>query len=310
MFAASRVAQTLQSVPNPTFLKGLTRPQIRVIYPMRKYLLLLPLIGALACNPFDRQAAEESITEIILAETDKLNATEVSLDLAMPASDSVIVDSNWVLTRLTLNTTFESETLAISFNEEFKNDSFVTIGDSARVSVIRKFEGVLNSEFVGRTDGTEYANGRDFSSRRIQYVQFADNEEWEMVAYSIAEERSDTNTTRIFSLKIEGGGEEGGLDTTIYSSAALAAIDSFPAIAPGATLSLELRTVADTSKLVCFALANEVVRFAPKEGEEERWEAEVTAGEETLLIGIIRKDGLANPDYPADVDIWIIPVAK
>jgi len=273
---------------------------------MHRYLLLLPLIGALACNPFDRQAAEETITEIISGQTSKLNATEVSLDLAMPASDSVIVDSNWVLTRLTLNTTFESETLAISFNEEFKNDTFVTIGDSARVSVIRKFEGILSSEFIGRTDGAEYANGRDFSSRRIQYVQFADNGEWEMVAYSIAEERSDTNTTRIFSLKIEGGGE----DTTIYSSAALAAIDSFPAIAPGAVLSLELRTVADTSKLVCFALGNEVVRFAPKEGEEERWEAEVTAGEETLLIGIIRKDGLANPDYPADVDIWIIPVAK
>ncbi len=277
---------------------------------MHRYLLLLPLIGALACNPFDRQAAEESITEIISGQTDKLNATEISLDLAMPASDSVIVDSNWVLTRLTLNTTFESETLAVSFNEEFKNDTFVTIGDSARVSVIRKFKGTLDSEFMGREDGMEYMNSRNFSSRRIQYVQFADNGEWEMVAYSIAEERSDTNTTRIFSLKIKGDGEEGGLDTTIYSSAALAAIDSFPAIAPGAALLLELRTVADTSKLICFALANELVKFAPKEGEDERWEAEVTAGEETLLIGIIRKDGLADWNYPADVDIWIIPVAK
>jgi hypothetical protein len=284
----------------------LTIFRIRVRYGMRRYIFILPLLGALACNPFNQQAAEEEIKEIVTTEPERLNASEITLEMSIPAEDSIIVDSLFVLTGINLSTTFESESLAIYFNEEFKEDTFVVIGDSALVEITRKYKGKLDCNFIGREDGTEYANGRDFTSERLQYAQFADNKGWEIIGYSIAEERSDTNTTQIFSLAIKGD----GLDTTIYSSAAIAPLDSFPELSAGANLSLELRTVADTSQLVCFALGQEAVRFTPKPEEEERWEAEVTAGEKFLAVVILLKKALANLDYPADLDLWIIPVTK
>lgn len=277
---------------------------------MRRYLLALPLLGILACNPFDQQAAEERIEEIVKSETERLNASEITLDLSIPAEDSIIVDSLFVLTGIQLSTTFESETLAIYFNQEFKGDTVVTIGDSAQVAVIRKYSGKLASTLNSLADGTLKEVSHDFTSERTQWAQFADNGDWEMVGYSVAGERSDTNTAQIFSVEIKGG----GLDTVIYSSASLASLEEFPKVPSGTKLSLNLRTVADTSLLVCFALGSEAVRFVPIVNEAEhwddRWETEVTLGDSPLVVGIIRKDALADSDYPADFNFWILPITE
>ena len=277
---------------------------------MCRYIAILPLLGILACNPFDQQAAEESIKEIVASESERLTPIELSLDLAIPEADSIMVDSLWILTGIKLNTTFESETLAIYFNQEFKGDTVVTIGDSAQVAVIRKYSGKLTSTLNSLADGTLKEVSHDFTSERTQWAQFTDNNGWGMVGCSVAEERSDTNTTQIFSLKIKGG----GLDTVLYSSTSLAGLEEFPKTASGTKLSLELRTVADTTLLVSFALGSEAVRFLPKQNKDEhwddRWEAEATLGDDPLIVGVIRKDALADSDYPADFNFWILPIAE
>jgi len=277
---------------------------------MRRYLLALPLLVIIACNPFDQQAAEERIKEIVASETERLTASEVSLDLIIPEADSIMVDSLWILTGIKLNTTFESESLAIYFNEEFKEDTTVIIGDSALVGVIRRYKGTLNYNLISREDGTEYAAGKELSSERVQWAQLADNGDWEMVGYSITGERSDTNTTRIFSVRIKGG----ELNTIIESSDSLITLEEFPKVASGTKLSLNLRTVADTTLLVSFAIGSEAVRFVPIVNEAEhwddRWETEVTLGDSPLVVGIIRKDALADSDYPADFNFWILPITE
>lgn len=277
---------------------------------MRRYLAILPLLGVLACTGFDQEAAEEAIREIVAEETGRLTASEVSLDLAIPEADPITLDSIWLLTGITLTTAFESETLAIYFNQEFKGDTIVTVGDSAQVEVIRSYSGRLTSTLHSIEDGTPKEVSRDFTSERIQWVQFADNGGWEMAGYSIAEERSDTNTTQIFSLQIKGK----GIDTTIYSSASLAGLEEFPKTASGTKLSLELRTVSDTNFLVSFALGSEAARFVPKQNEDEqwddRWEAELTVGDDPAVVGVIRKAALRDSDYPADFDLWILPITE
>lgn len=277
---------------------------------MRRYLLAVPLLGIIACNPFDQQAAEERIKEIVASETERLIASEVSPDIIIPEADSIMVDSLWILTGIKLSTTFESETLAIYFNEEFKEDTTVIIGDSALVAVIRRYSGQLTSTLKSVEDGTSQEVSRDFVSERTQWAQFADNGDWEMVGYSIAGERSDTNTTRIFSVRIKGG----ELNTIIESSDSLITLEEFPKVASGTKLSLNLRTVADTTLLVSFAIGSEAVRFVPIVNEAEhwddRWETEVTLGDSPLVVGIIRKDALADSDYPADFNFWILPITE
>ncbi|TKJ42861.1 hypothetical protein CEE36_06240 [candidate division TA06 bacterium B3_TA06] len=277
---------------------------------MRRYLSILPLLVMLACNPFDQQAAEERIKEIVESEIERLTPIELSLDLAIPEADSIMVDSLWIVTGIKLNTTFESESLAIYFNEKIKGDTIVTVGDSALVAVIRRYKGTLNYNLISREDGTEYAAGKELSSERIQWAQFADNGDWEMVGYSITGERSDTNTTRIFSVGIKGG----ELNTIIESSDSLITLEEFPKVVSGTKLSLNLRTVADTTLLVSFAIGSEAVRFVPIVNEAEhwddRWETEVTLGDSPLVVGIIRKDALADSDYPADFNFWILPITE
>ena len=277
---------------------------------MRKYLLLLPLIGLMACNPFDQQAAEEEIREIIRSETGRLTSTKIFLQMNIPIDDSVMIDTSFILTSIRLETEFKAESLAIYFNEEFKEDTIVIIGDSALVGITRKYKGELSYNLIGREDGTEYAAEKEFTSERTQWAGFADNKGWEMVGYSIAEERSDTNIARITHLGIKGD----GLDTVIYSPAAVAPLDSFPALTTGAKLSLDLKTVLDTSLVVCFALGSEPVRFTPKvnagEQWDDRWEAEVTVSKDPLVIGVINRASLADFDYPVDLNLWIIPVTE
>lgn len=280
---------------------------------MRKYILLLLgviVLGTIACNPFDQQAAEEAIKEVVSSETNRLNAREISLQLNVPAGDSLIIDSLFVLTGIYLSTSFESESLVIYFNEEFKEDTIVIIGDSALVGIIRRYKGRLDYNLIGRETGTEYAAGRNFTSERTQWAGFADNKGWEMVGYSVAEERSDTNIARITHLGIKGD----GLDTVIYSPAAVAPLDSFPALTTGAELSLDLKTVLDTSLVVCFVLGSEPVRFTPKVNADEqwddRWEAEVTVSKDPLVVGVINRASLADFDYPVDLNLWIIPVTE
>lgn len=280
---------------------------------MHRYTSILLIVGLVlgmaGCTSFDQAAAEEEIADIVAVEDGRLPSTNISFDLTVAESDSIEVDSGFILTGLSISTTFQSETLAFAFNQELKKDSLVTIGDSATVAVIRSYSGELTSTLKSTGDGTTSDAVKSFGSERVQYAVFADNDPWEMVAYTIAEERSDTNIARITHIELKGT----GIDTTVYFPNAPAPSDSFPSLSPGADLTCNLRTTIDTSMAVCFMVGSEAVRFTPITSEEDklddRWEAEVTVGSEPLVIGIIHKDALADNDYPADIDLWILPVS-
>ncbi|MBN2378811.1 hypothetical protein JXM67_03300 [candidate division WOR-3 bacterium] len=274
---------------------------------MRRLLFILPLLWGIACTGFDQDAAEEEIALLVAEDDGHFVTEELSIDLAIP--ESLAIDSAWVVTRITLSTAFVSESLDIAFNQEFKGDTIRTIGDTATVKVIRKYTGILTSTIEPQEGGTSKDISRDFGSERTQWASYVDEKGWGISGYSFAEERSDTSIPRIYYLVVQDNDPD-----TILKSTVIADLDSFPAFSAGNTYSLLLRTTADTNDVVCFAKGAEVVRFIPKENMAEewtdRWEAEVTLGQDPLILGVINRKALGEETYPADLDLWIIPLTE
>ncbi|MBD3286785.1 hypothetical protein GF359_09210 [candidate division WOR-3 bacterium] len=271
---------------------------------MRRLIFILPLMWGIACTGLDPDAAEEEITRLVEDE-DHFVTEDISIDLAV--TDSLAVDSARVVTRITLNTTFASESLGIEFNTEFRKDTIRIVGDTATVQLLREYSGTMVSTIEPSAGGSSKDITRDFGTERTQSAHYADEEGWGIVGCSFAEERSDTNITRIYCLVLDDS-------DTIRNSATISELDSFPVLSSGKAYSLLLRTTADTCDVVCFAKGADVVRFTPKENTEEdwtdRWEAEVTVGEEPLIIGVINRTSLGDESYPADFDLWIIPLIE
>ncbi len=275
---------------------------------MRKYLSILSITGLVlgfaGCTSFDPDAAEKEIRSLVQADTGRMLLSGVSLEIDIPSADSVSADSQWLVTGISISTDFESETLGVYFNEEIKNDTSVTVGDSALVLVERFYKGTLISTLTPKSGGSSTEVTKNFGTRRQQWSEYVNAEGWSALAYSFADERSDTNTTQIFSLGIKST----SLDTTIDSPGYLAFENELPSIAKGSTLTLSLRTASDTNEIVCLAKGGEVARFLPQEGQAKRWQAEITLDSSPLIVCIIKKDALAESSYPADIDIWLIPV--
>jgi hypothetical protein len=275
---------------------------------MRKYLSILSIsglvLGFAGCTSFDQDTAEKEIKSLVQADTGRMLLSGVSLEIDIPPADSVNADSQWVITGISVSTEFESESLEIYFHQEAKGDSMVTVGDSALLLLQRTYHGVLVSTLTPKKGGQASVVTRNFTSQRKQWGQVADVDGWKAATYSLADERSDTNTTQIFSLGIKTG----VLDTTIESPASLATENELPTIAKGSTLTLSLRTAGDTSEMVCLAGGRQVVRFLPQQDQAKRWQTEVTLDSSPLVVCIIKKDALGKIDYPADMDIWLIPL--
>ncbi len=282
--------------------------EIRVRFLMRKCFSISTILGLVlgfaGCTSFDPSAAEKEIRSLIDADSTNIVLSDVLLDISIPSSDSVNLDSQWVITGVKVSTDFKSETLSISFNEEPKGNTFVTIGDSALVLIKRIYQGSLVSTLTPKAGGQAVEVTRNFGTRRQQYSEYANINGWSTVAYSFADERSDTNTTQIFSLDIKAG----GLDTTLDSPGSLALQTELPSISKGTALTLSLRTAGDTSELVCLARGKEVIRFLPQKNEAKRWQAEVALDASPLVVCIIKKQALGEASYPADIDLWLIPV--
>ena len=261
----------------------------------------------IACTVFDPVAAEEEITRLVTEDTDRYATEEISIDLTI--QDSVAIDSAWVVTRIVLNTAFASDSLGIEFNKELHKDTIRTVGDTATVLLSTRYTGSIISTIEASEGGSSKDVTRDFGTERVQRARYADENGWYIAGYSFAEERSDTNIYRIYNLVVQDSDPD-----TILSSAEIADLDSFPVLTAGNTYSLLLRTTADTNDVVCFAKGADVVRFTPKVNIEEdwtdRWEAEVTLGQDPLILGVINRTSLAEESYPADFDLWIIPLTQ
>lgn len=275
---------------------------------MRKYLSILSITGLVlgfaGCTSFDPDAAGKEIESLIQADSNRLPLSGVFMEIDIPSTDSVNADSQWLVTGISISTEFESESLGIYFNEEVKGDTYVTVGDSALCLVERFYKGTLVSTLTPKAGGQTKEITRNFGTRRRQWCECAYADGWSSVAYSFADERTDTNTTQIFSLGINTN----GLDTTLYTWGSLALENELPAASGGSVLTLALRTAGDTSELLCLAKGRETAIFVPQEGEAKRWQAEVTLDSSPLVVCIIKKDALAESSYPADINLWLIPI--
>ncbi|GEM_PF-3402956 len=268
-----------------------------------KFLPVLSVLWASACTTFDKDTAEENIRKMLVLETERLYASPTQFTLNFARTDSIMADSLYLLSSIKINTVFARETLSIKFNQKREKDTIITIGDSAKVAIERNYKGTMDVKLTHIDSNSTLTFTKNFNSTRMQSAKFAEDKTWALLSYTLPEERSDTNTTQIFSLKIKGK----GIDTTIYSVNSMIKLKTFPKLASGVKLSLELRTVADTSNLICFAKGKQQTRFTPTGTKEDRWKTELTTSSTPLIIGIINKKALLHNKYPVDFDLWIIP---
>lgn len=267
-------------------------------------LMTILLVGFSGCTTFNRDEAVESIKDIIYSENTRL--PRAGIEIVASFQDTIMLDSLCRLEEMNFSTTLASDSLNFVFNQTSRNDSLITIGDSSIVTILRSYSGIMESKIRSIDNDSSRTIEKSFSSQRSQYALFTDNDGWNLSGYSFAEERSDTNTTQIFSLSIKTS----TLDTTLYSTASISSLEDLPVILKGTPLSLVLRTAADTSELVCLVLSDNVVRFRPKPGESKHWTAETTMGPGSLVIAIFSKNALLDETYPADFDFWVVPYSE